>query len=169
MVNVAKNESKYTIRDFGFLLNSVDILGNSSQLFTLNTDSCLIVPKTITFDELNSVVSYDTPSTQQIAVINYYYHDAYVGSASIELLPQTSDVTAPVKKTFFRFCPVEVLDDTLIIHVGYILLWLIAFALLIILTSFIHSVFVNYNLFDDMKRKHRNRHTRKKATGGPHF
>lgn len=169
VVNVAKNESKYTIRDSGFLLNSVDILGNSSQLFTLNTDSCLIVPKTITFDELNSVVSYDTPSTQQIAVINYYYHDAYVGSASIELLPQTSDITAPVKKTFFRFCPVEVLDDTLIIHVGYILLWLIAFALLIILTSFIHSVFVNYNLFDDMKRKHRNRHTRKKATGGPHF
>lgn len=168
-VNVAENESGYTIRNSGFFHNSVDILGNSAQLFKLNTESRLIVPKTITFDELTSVVSYDTTNEQQIAVISYYYHDVCVGSASIELLPQTSDDAAPVKKTFFRFCPVELLDDTVIINVGYVLLWLIVFALLIILISFIHSVFVSYNLFDDMKRKHRDRRTRKRTKRGPHF
>lgn len=169
VVNVAENESKYTVQNSGFFHNSIDILGNSSQLFRLNTDSYLIMPRTVTFDELTSVVSYETANAKQLATINYYYHDAFVGSATIDLLPQSSGSAAPVKKTFFRFCPVEILEDTVIINVRYVLLWLVAFALLIILISFVHSVFVNYNLFDDMKRRRRDRRTRKKSKGGPHF
>lgn len=169
VVNVAENESKYTVQNSGFFHNSIDILGNSSQLFRLNTDSYLIMPRTVTFDELTSVVSYETANAKQLATINYYYHDAFVGSATIDLLPQSSGSAAPVKKTFFRFCPVEILEDTVIINVRYVLLWLVAFALLIILISFVHSIFVNYNLFDDMKRRRRDRRTRKKSKGGPHF
>lgn len=39
---------------------------------------------------------------------------------------------------------VELLDKTIIINVFYVMIWIFALALLVILISFIHSVFINY-------------------------
>ena len=65
-------------------------------------------------------------------------------------------------------CPVELLGKTIIINVFYLIIWILGLALLAILVSLIHSVFINYNLFDDMRRKHYRRRTRK-SNRGPHF
>ena len=167
-VNIAENETKYSIKSSSFFHNSTDILGNSTQLLGLNEGSYLILPKTITFDDLDSEVSYDTDNDQEIAIINYSYHGAYLGSATVDLLSTESYSGAPAKRVFFPLCPVELLDKTIIINVFYLMIWIIALALLVILISFIHSVFINYNLFDDMKRKHYRRRTRK-SNRGPHF
>ena len=167
-VNIAENETKYSIKSSSFFHNSTDILGNSTQLLGLNESSYLILPKTITFDDLDSEVSYDTDNDQEIAIINYSYHGAYLGSATVDLLSTESYSGAPAKRVFFPLCPVELLDKTIIINVFYLMIWIIALALLVILISFIHSVFINYNLFDDMKRKHYRRRTRK-SNRGPHF
>ena len=167
-VNIAENETKYSIKSSSFFHNSTDILGNSTQLLGLNESSYLILPKTITFDDLDSEVSYDTDNDQEIAIINYSYHGAYLGSATVDLLSTESYSGALAKRVFFPLCPVELLDKTIIINVFYLMIWIIALALLVILISFIHSVFINYNLFDDMKRKHYRRRTRK-SNRGPHF
>ena len=168
LVNIAENETKYSIKSSSFFHNSTDILGNSTQLLGLNESSYLILPKTITFDDLDSEVSYDTDNDQEIAIINYSYHGAYLGSATVDLLSTEGYSSAPAKRIFFPLCPVELLDKTIIINVFYVMIWIFALALLVILISFIHSVFINYNLFDGMKRKHYRRRTRK-SNRGPHF
>ena len=168
LVNIAENETKYSIKSSSFFHNSTDILGNSTQLLGLNESSYLILPKTITFDDLDSEVSYDTDNDQEIAIINYSYHGAYLGSATVDLLSTEGYSGAPAKRIFFPLCPVELLDKTIIINVFYVMIWIFALALLVILVSFIHSVFINYNLFDGMKRKHYRRRTRK-SNRGPHF
>lgn len=168
LVNIAENETKYSIKSSSFFHNSTDILGNSTQLLGLNESSYLILPKTITFDDLDSEVSYDTDNDQEIAIINYSYHGAYLGSATVDLLSTEGYSGAPAKRIFFPLCPVELLDKTIIINVFYVMIWIFALALLVILISFIHSVFINYNLFDGMKRKHYRRRTRK-SNRGPHF
>lgn len=168
LVNIAENETKYSIKSSSFFHNSTDILGNSTQLLGLNESSYLILPKTITFEDLDSQVSYDTDNDQEIAIINYNYHGAYLGSATVDLLSTEGYSGAPAKRIFFPLCPVELLDKTIIINVFYVMIWIFALALLVILISFIHSVFINYNLFDDMKRKHYRRRTRK-SNRGPHF
>lgn len=168
LVNIAENETKYSIKSSSFFHNSTDILGNSTQLLGLNESSYLILPKTITFEDLDSQVSYDTDNDQEIAIINYNYHGAYLGSATVDLLSTEGYSGAPAKRIFSPLCPVELLDKTIIINVFYVMIWIFALALLVILISFIHSVFINYNLFDDMKRKHYRRRTRK-SNRGPHF
>ena len=167
-VNIAENETKYSIEGSGFFHNSTDILGNSTQLLSLDENSCLIMPKTINFEDIDSSISYDTDNDQEIAIITYSYHGNTLGSATINLLTTQEQTTTSVKKTFVKFCPVELMDNTVIINVLYLLGWIIALALLAILISFIHSIFINYNLFDDMKRKHYRRRIRR-SKKGPHF
>lgn len=167
-MNIAENETRYSIKSSSFFHNSTDILGNSEQLLGLNESSYLIMPKTVTFEDLDSEVTYDTASSQEIARINYSYHAAFLGSATLDLLSTETSLSTPVKKVFFPLCPVELLGQTVIINVFYLLIWILALALLAILISFIHSVFQNYNLFDDMKRKHYRRRTRN-SKRGPHF
>lgn len=167
-VNIAENETKYSIKSSSFFHNSTDILGNSAQLLGLNENSYLIMPKTITFADLDSEVSYDTDNDQEIAIIHYSYHGAYLGSATVNLLNTEGYTAAPTKQIFFPLCPVELLGKTIIINVFYLIIWILGLALLAILVSLIHSVFINYNLFDDMRRKHYRRRTRK-SNRGPHF
>lgn len=167
-VNIAENETKYSIKSSSFFHNSTDILGNSAQLLGLNENSYLIMPKTITFADLDSEVSYDTDNDQEIAIIYYSYHGAYLGSGTVNLLNTEGYTGAPVKRIFFPLCPVELLRKTVIINVFYLIIWILGLALLAILISLIHSVFINYNLFDDMRRKHYRRRTRK-SKRGPHF
>ena len=167
-VNIAENETKYSIKSSSFFHNSTDILGNSAQLLGLNENSYLIMPKTITFADLDSEVSYDTDNDQEIAIIHYSYHGAHLGSATVDLLSVEGNTGAPAKQIFFPLCPVELLGKTVIINVFYLMIWILGLALLTILISYIHSVFINYNLFDDMRRKHYRRRTRK-SKRGPHF
>ena len=167
-VNIAENETKYSIKSSSFFHNSTDILGNSAQLLGLNENSYLIMPKTVTFADLDSEVSYDTDNDREIAIIHYSYHGAYLGSATVELRNTEDHPGAPTKRTFFPLCPIELLGKTIIINVFYLMIWVLGLALLTILISYIHSIFINYNLFNDMKRKHYRRRTRK-SNRGPHF
>lgn len=152
VVNVAENETKYSIENSGFFQTSTDILGNSRQLLCLNKDSYLIMPKTINFDDLESKVSYHTGNDNDIAVINYYYHDAFVGATTIHLSEQE---TASLPSSKAQDNNTASINEPVIINVKYILLGMIAFAVLVTVISLIHSFIVNYSFFDNVRR-HRN-------------
>ena len=59
VTNVAENETRYNIDETEFFHTSYDIFGNSSPILSLNKDSYLILPKTVSFQELTSEISYD--------------------------------------------------------------------------------------------------------------
>ncbi|MBQ7933339.1 MAG: D-alanyl-D-alanine carboxypeptidase [Lachnospiraceae bacterium] len=87
-VNVSQLETKYDIDNSLFYTENA-IFGSSKPLLALNTRDCIILPKTIDFEDVVSSLSYETDSSDQVAVITYTYQDTFIGSASIDFLPNT--------------------------------------------------------------------------------
>lgn len=78
-VNVAQTETKYDIDNTGLFYGGNDIFGSSAPILSLNRDDYIIMPRTATFDDIDSTISYDTAGTNQAAVITYTYHGVDIG------------------------------------------------------------------------------------------
>ena len=89
VVGVAENETKYSIQNSNFFNTSSDVFGNSNPVLFLNKDSYLIMPKNITFEEMDSRISYDTAGENEVATIQYFYHGAYLGTATLDRAEST--------------------------------------------------------------------------------
>ena len=82
-VNVSQTETKYDIETTGLFYSGNDIFGDSSSIFSLNKDDYIIMPRTVTFNDISSTISYDTPNENQAAVITYAYHGVEIGSVRV--------------------------------------------------------------------------------------
>ena len=78
-LNISQTETRFDIDNTGFFYSDNDIFGNSRPILSLNTDDCIILPKTISFSDVTSSISYDTQDAGQAAVITYSYEDQYLG------------------------------------------------------------------------------------------
>ena len=171
VVNVKENETNYSIQNANFFNTSNDIFGNSNPILALNPNSYLIMPKTAVFDELDSRISYDTTVENQVAVINYYYHDSYVGTATVDLAEETAApyefgaAVNPIEEV-----PAEE-PATIIVNIKTILIAVLAAAGLLIVVCVIRSVILNYNILGGSRaaRKHGRRWWRKRRKDGPDF
>lgn len=142
-LNISQTETKYNIESSGFYSDN-DVLGNSKPILSLNKDACLILPKTITFDNLESSISYATNNSSQIAIVNYSYHDVFVGAASVDLA--TDDKTS---YTFDTAVEEEVkknkIPTVIFINVLKVFLWTIGIACAILLGLFLYRSYRIYN------------------------
>ncbi|MCM1044322.1 MAG: D-alanyl-D-alanine carboxypeptidase [Candidatus Gastranaerophilales bacterium] len=84
-VNVSQTETKYNIDNTVSFYSDNDIFGNSQPILSLNQEDFIVLPKTATFADVASSISYDTENENQAAIITYTYHDVYIGSASVDL------------------------------------------------------------------------------------
>lgn len=171
VVNVKENETNYSIQNANFFNTSNDIFGNSNPILALNPNSYLIMPKTAVFDELDSRISYDTTEENQVAIINYYYHDSYVGTATVDLAKETAapyEFGAAVNP--IEEAPAEE-PATIIVNIKTILIAVLAVAGLLIVVCVIRSVILNYNIFGGSRAagKHGRRWWRKRRKDGPDF
>lgn len=170
VVNVKENETNYSIQNSNFFNTSNDIFGNSNPILALNPDSYLIMPKTTAFHELDSVISYDTEEENEVALINYYYHDSYVGTATVDLAKETAVYE-------FTENSGEAGDlgtkepNIIIINIKTVLFIVLAIAFVLIAICMIRSVINNYNFLNNSKtiRRSSRRQRRKNRKGGPHF
>lgn len=89
VMNVAENDNKYTIESTNLFPNTVDVLGNSSPILELNKDDYIIMPKNVTFNELESKPDYNTKEASSIAYIDYSYHGVYLGRGIVNLSSET--------------------------------------------------------------------------------
>ncbi len=83
-VNVSQTETKYNIDDVGMFYGGSDIFGNSKSLLTLNKDDHIILPRTASFDDTDSVISYETQNADQAALITYTYHGVDIGTVRVD-------------------------------------------------------------------------------------
>lgn len=90
-INVSETETKYNIDDNGSFYSNNDIFGNSQPILSLNKDACIVLPKTIAFEDTVSAISYDTKSDSQAALITYTYQDVVLGSVSVDLAVSEDD------------------------------------------------------------------------------
>lgn len=85
VMNISEHEDKYQIEPSGFLQTGNDIFGSSKPILSIDDNSFVIIPNTISFDDLDSTIDYDISDENRIAQIAYTYNDTYVGSAYLEL------------------------------------------------------------------------------------
>ena len=130
----------------------------------MNTNSYLVIPKTITFNELDSQISYDNSDKTTVAMIDYSYHGAYVGSASVDLITdsgstydfgESESLTAASNNN-------QTDENVIFINIKTVLLIVLSTAGTLILIFVIHSVIKNYN-FDGIKRRRKRRRKKRKS------
>ncbi len=85
LMNISEHEDKYQIEPSGFLQTGNDIFGSSKPILTIDNNSSVIIPNTVSFDDLDSTIDYNVSDKNRIAQIEYSYNDTYVGSAYLEL------------------------------------------------------------------------------------
>ncbi|MCM1136575.1 MAG: D-alanyl-D-alanine carboxypeptidase, partial [Clostridium sp.] len=171
IVNVKENETNYSIQNAAFFNISNDIFGNSDPILALNPDSYLIMPKTAMFDELDSHISYDTAEPNQVAVIDYYYHDSYVGTATVDLAGEALSSyeftdAAPLPEENQKEEP-----NTIIVNIKTILIAVLSIAALLIAVCVARSFVRNYNFLSRNKiaGKRGKRWWRRRRKDGPDF
>lgn len=84
-VNVSQVETKYNIESTGFFYEQNDIFGNSKPLLSLNQEAYIVMPRTVDFADMASVIDYDTVDEGQAAIIQYSYQGVALGSVSVDL------------------------------------------------------------------------------------
>lgn len=77
-------DNQYSI-DNHFFTTDIDLLGSSKTILSLNKDDYIVLPHTLTVDNLISNVSYDNKNNSSVACINYFYKDHLLGKINVEL------------------------------------------------------------------------------------
>lgn len=174
VANVSEHETNYNMETTGFFHSAYHIFGSTSPLFSLNQSSYVILPKTIDFDELTSDISYDITDSNDVAHIIYSYHNAYVGTAAIELMsPQQSDYYSFDNESVSPFS--EASEDAgatdsaaqiIYINVKTVLIAVLGISALLIIISIIRDLMVNY-AFGNERRAIKQK--KRRAKKGPHL
>ncbi len=142
--NISQTETKYNIEGAGFY-SDIDIFGSSKPILSLNQTDCIILPKTVDFEDTTSKISYNTEDPGQVAIINYSYQGVPIGSASVDL--------ATDKKETYTFDPeieeeeeeTPKLPSVIFINVLKIFLWIVGISGSILLVLFIYRSVKVYN------------------------
>lgn len=90
-VNVSQTETKYDIDNTGLFYGGNDIFGSSTPILSLNKDDFVVLPRTISLDQTDSSISYDTANENQAAVITYTYHGVNVGTVGVNFSANRTD------------------------------------------------------------------------------
>lgn len=166
IMNVAENEKRYSIKSSNFFPTSVDILGDSSQILELNKDSYIIMPRNITFNDLETSINYNTDDESDIAYITYSYSNAYLGYGRLNKVGSVLNTSA-FDPELVQEKKEEVVeeDNYIYINVVYVIAGILIVAFVISIITIILSVLINYNILDNMheKRKSKRRIRRDKS------
>ena len=164
-INVSQTETKYNIDDAGSFYSDNDIFGNSQPILSLNKDACIILPKTTTFGDLTSAISYDTQNESQAALITYSYHDVILGSVSVDFAgtqTETYNFDTPPEGQ-----PEESEEPSFIfVNVMKILRWVIVLAVIIVIAILVKLFLKNYHFSPRSTRRSWRRERRKRTSLG---
>ena len=154
VLNIAENEERYNIESTGFLQIGNDVFGSSKPILSIDTESYVIIPNTVNFQDLDSEIDYSQSGDNRVAGIEYSYHGMYVGNAYLNL---TTDNTSTyefdtnmtstdvsVEKTMETAEPdPEQAKDTIFINVKTILICILILAAVLIAIFMIHALIAN--------------------------
>ena len=152
VLNISEHEEKYNIESTGFLQIGNDIFGNSKPILSIDTDSYVIIPNTVSFQDLDSEIDYSQSDENRIAGIEYSYHGMYVGNAYLNLVTDhvssyefDTNMTATdvsVEKTEAG-SEAEADQNTIFINIKKVLLIILVLAAIVIAIFMIHALIAN--------------------------
>lgn len=167
-VNVAQTETEYNIDNTGLFYSGNDIFGSSQPFLSLNRDDFIVLPRTISFQETESSISYDTGEEDQAAVITYAYHGVELGSVRVSFSATQEE------STFFDLlsedgeeleASSEQESPIIFINTAVILIGLGVIAVLALIVLIVHIILKNYNLSFQKPGKGRRGRKRRRGRG----
>ena len=69
VLNISENEEKYNIESTGFLQIGNDVFGSSKPILSIDTESYVIIPNTVSFQDLDSEIDYSQSNENLVAGI----------------------------------------------------------------------------------------------------
>lgn len=167
VMNISENEDKYQIEASGFLQTGNDIFGSSKPILSIDNNSYVIIPNTISFDDLDSEIDYSVSSENRIAQIRYSYHDFYVGCAYLDLASDNTSsydfdthietTNVSVEKTE----PESPQTTTIFVNVKKVLIGILIFGGVTILLFILRALIMNGQNARRRRNKIKRKQTRK--------
>ena len=156
--------NEYAI-DNHFFTTDIDLLGNSKTILSLNKEDYIVLPNTITIEDLNSEVTFDKKQENSIACINYYYKNYLLGKISVDLAIDEPYIFDFGNQKYSTLDIVETQNqNTIYINVIHLL---IGFILLVILFTILFSV-QTFSRNKRLAKKRKNR-LRRSILNGNHW
>ena len=141
-LKVSERERKYTVTDEDFFHSDAAVFGDSSAIFSMDRDAYVIIPKNISFEDLDSTLIYND-SDDSIATVSYSYKNVYLGKANI-LFTKKQEGAFVFDKTEPEIVPEEE-DEPTFIYVNYIIYGLAALFIVVFVTAMIVKIISNYH------------------------
>ena len=88
---VSQTDTKYNVDNGELFYSGNDIFGNSKPFLSLNKDDFIVLPRTASFENTESVISYDTEGKDEAALITYSYHGIPIGSIRVDFAVDKND------------------------------------------------------------------------------
>lgn len=82
-VNVAENDTSYSVNANSLFMTENDILGNSNPILSIDSKAYVILPTDISLEDVDSELSYENLNDGQAATILYTYKNQPLGTAAI--------------------------------------------------------------------------------------
>lgn len=167
VMNISENEDKYQIEASGFLQTGNDIFGSSKPILSIDNDSYVIIPNTISFSDLDSNIDYSVSDENRIAQIRYSYNDCYVGSAYLNLASDTGstyDFDTNIETTDIsveKTEPETPQTTTIFVNVKKVLMGILIFASVTIFLFVLRALIMNGRNARRRKNKIRRKQTRR--------
>lgn len=161
-VNVSQSETKYNMEDSNRFYGGSDIFGNSKPLLTLNKNDYIILPRTASFEDTSSTISYETDNEEDAAVIAYTYHGVAIGTVhvnfsmeesgySFDTLPEEQDV------------PNADAEEKSVVFINIMRVLIVAgiAAAILLVVLFVRLILRNYQFSSPIRRRNRRRRWRR--------
>lgn len=160
-VNVAQTDDRYSIDNTGLFYSGNDIFGSSQPFLSLNQDDFILLPRTASLDDTESVISYDTENENQAAVISYTYRNVPIGSVRV--------IFSAIRKehSLFDAAPedmpsiAEPEKPVIFVNVVYILIGMGVLAGVMLIMLLARAILRNYQFADRKHRRRKERNGRK--------
>ena len=154
-IHLNEIDNQYSI-DNHFFTRDIDLLGSSKTILSLNKNDYIVLPNTLTVENLTSKVSYDDKDDSSVACINYYYKNYLLGKIDVEL--------AIDKPVFFDFgnqnnSTINIIEkenqNTIYVNVIHLLVAFILITIFFTIIFSIQSLAINKKIAKRRKNKFR--------------
>ncbi len=153
VLNISENEEKYNIESTGFLQIGNDVFGSSKPILSIDTESYVIIPNTVSFQDLDSEIDYSQSNENRVAGIEYSYNGMYVGNAYLNLVTDNASSYEFDTKMTSTDVSVEKIEtksetevetkDTIFINIKKVLVIILVVAAIVITIFMIQALITN--------------------------
>ena len=130
-----------------------DVFGSSKPILSIDTESYVIIPNTVSFQDLDSEIDYSQSDENRVAGIEYFYNDMYVGNAYLNLVTDNASSYEFDTKMTSTDVSVEKIEnksetevetkDTIFINIKKVLVIILVAAAIVITIFMIQALITN--------------------------